>query len=91
MVEHALYVSLVNTRQLWEMHYVPCVLQAHTRRKLVRFQIHVLTVLLTRIRTPQAMNKQTAYATQGTLVQMESDDHYSFRWRASTDATYHEG
>jgi len=52
---------------------------------------YVLTVLLTRIRTPQAMNKQTAYATQGTLVQMESDDHYSFRWRASTDATYHEG
>ena len=75
MVEPVFHVLLVNTRQRWGMHCVLYVLQAHTRRKLVRIPMYVLAVLLTQTRKTSVLKKQTADVTRGRQVQME--DHAS--------------
>jgi len=80
-VEPVFRVLLVNTRQPQEMHCVLCVLQARIQGNLVPFLMYVLAVLLTRIQTIQALQKQTAYVTQGRPVQME--DHVSNVLQAS--------
>jgi len=81
-VEHVFRVLLVNTRQLLEMHRVPCVQREHTQGKLVPVPMYVLSVLLTRIQTTPALQKQTAYVMQGRPVQME--DHVSNVLQANT-------
>jgi len=83
MVERVFHVLLVNTRQLQEMHCVLYVPQARIQGKLVQLQMYVSYVLLTQIRTTQALQKQTAHVMRGHLVQME--DHVSNVLQANTN------